>query len=161
MYTSTQNNDYFTEVDQSKLVNKTRLEILHFYESCKKIIVSMEELLGETRSVMKHNTNNNAKGGQQQQVPPTATTVQDLAARVALERLDELGERWKTDEFTLYDQLRRHPFARLNDLRNRIRECIKRTMRSMDTWQKEYCPQALKTNTDKHVIAWVLPEYVK
>jgi len=149
-----QNSDYITEADRSKLVNKTRIEIMHFYESCKKIIVSMEELLGETRSSSKHSSSKNPLA------PPTVT-VQDPAARAALDRLDELGGRWKAEEFSLYDQLRRHPVSRLNDLRNRIQEYIKRTIRSMETWQKEYCPQALQASTSKHGIAWVLPEYVK
>ncbi|KAG0054758.1 hypothetical protein BGZ83_010541 [Gryganskiella cystojenkinii] len=148
------NSDYFTESDKSKLTNKTRLEILHFYESCKKIIVSMEEHLGETRSVSKHTNSKNSQS-------PTPTTVQDPATRAALDRLDELGDRWKTEEFSFYDQLRRHPISRLNDLRNRLREAIKRTMRSMEAWQKEYCPQALQVSKDKPTNAWVLPEYFK
>lgn len=148
------NSDYITETDRSKLVNKTRLEIMHFYESCKKIIVSMEELLGETRSSSK------SSGSKNPLASPTAI-VQDPAARAALDRLDELGDRWKAEEFSLYDQLRQHPVSRLNDLRNRLQEYIKRTMRSMETWQKEYCTPALQSGASKHSVAWVLPEYVK
>ncbi|GJJ78516.1 1-phosphatidylinositol-3-phosphate 5-kinase [Entomortierella parvispora] len=149
-----QNSDYITETDRSRLVNKTRLEIMHFYESCKKIIVSMEELLGETRSSSKQSISKNP------QVQPTVT-VQDPAAKAALDRLDELGDRWKEDEFSLYDQLKQHPISRLNDIRNRLREYIKRTMRSMEMWQKEHWPQALQAGTSKNGVAWALPEYAK
>ncbi|KAG0037354.1 hypothetical protein BGZ82_002691 [Podila clonocystis] len=142
------NGDYYTDADQITLINATRLEVTNFYDSCKKIIVSMEQLLGETKSVSKK------KGA-----IATSTTL-DPAKRAALDRLDELGGRWKEEEFDLYDQLKRIPVTRLNDLRNRLRDCIKRTMRSMESWQKERCPQVLNPDYEGEQIEWVLPDYV-
>ncbi|KAG0353418.1 hypothetical protein BG005_007289 [Podila minutissima] len=142
------NGDYYTDADQIALINATRLEVTNFYDSCKKIIVSMEQLLGETKSVSKK------KGA-----TATSTTL-DPAKRTALDRLDELGGRWKEEEFDLYDQLKRIPVTRLNDLRNRLRDYIKRTMRSMESWQKEHCLQVLNPDYEGERIEWVLPDYV-
>ncbi|KAG0234404.1 hypothetical protein BGX31_004581 [Mortierella sp. GBA43] len=144
--------DYLTETEQAAIVDATRLDILHFYESCKKIIVSMEEHLGETKSLSKHP---NLKGNKYQ----NPSTVVDPSKKTALDRLDELGARWKTEEFDLYDQLKRVSILRLNDLRNRFRDCANRTMRSMEAWQKEYCPDSQSTGR-KDRIEWVLPDYI-
>ncbi|KAF9956361.1 hypothetical protein BGZ65_002787 [Modicella reniformis] len=146
------NSDYLTESEQADLLNATRLDILHFYESCKKIIVSMEEHLGETKSVSKHP---NIKGSK----VLSASTVMDPSKKAALDRLDELGDRWKADEFDLYDQLKRVSIHRLNDLRNRFRDSANRTMRSMEAWQKEHHPGSLDTS-QKERIEWVLPDYL-
>ncbi|KFH69304.1 hypothetical protein MVEG_04119 [Podila verticillata NRRL 6337] len=143
------NGDYFTEADQISLINATRLDITNFYDSCKKIIVSMEQVLGETKSVSKQ------KGASK-----APSTTLDPAKKAALGRLDELGGRWKEEEFELYDHLKRIPVTRLNDLRNRLRDSIKRTMRSMESWQKEHCPQVLNPNYEGERIEWVLPDYV-
>ncbi|KAF9352006.1 hypothetical protein BGX26_010091 [Mortierella sp. AD094] len=145
------NSDYITEKEQVSSLDATRLEILHFYESCKKIIVVMEQHLGETKSVSKYANNKLSNSS-------NAAATMDPAKKVALGRLDELGERWKADEFDLYDQLKRISICRLNDLRNRFGECIKRTMRSMEAWQKEYNPESLKPSK-KGALDWVLPEY--
>ncbi|KAF9313007.1 hypothetical protein BG003_005694 [Podila horticola] len=142
------NGDYYTDADQITLINATRLEVTNFYDSCKKIIVSMEQMLGETKSVSK-----------QKGATATSTTL-DPTKKAALDRLDELGSRWKEEEFDLYDQLKRIPVTRLNDLRNRLRDCIKRTMRSMESWQKEYCPHVLNSDYEGERIEWVLPDYV-
>lgn len=146
------NSDYLKESDQSALLDTTRLEIMHFYESCKKIIVAMEEHLGETKSTSKaqYSALKSAK---------TSTTI-DPAKRAALNQLDELGAGWKNEEFELYDQLRHIPISRLNDLRNRFKDCIKRTIRSMESWQKEHHLAALDT-AGKDAIEWCLPEYAK
>ncbi|KAF9202093.1 hypothetical protein BGZ49_007733 [Haplosporangium sp. Z 27] len=146
------NSDYVTEKEQTNLLDTTRLEILHFYESCKKIIVIMEQHLGETKSISKHAANKPSNN-------LNAATTLDPVKKAALGRLDELGDRWKADEFDLYDQLKRIPFYRLNDLRNRFGDCIKRTMRSMESWQKENCPESLSPDK-KDSLEWVLPEYV-
>ncbi|KAF9959156.1 hypothetical protein BGZ72_010191 [Mortierella alpina] len=146
------NSDYLKESDQSALLDITRLEIMHFYESCKKIIVAMEEHLGETKSTSK---------AQYNALKPskTSTTVAP-AKQAALNQLDELGAGWKNEEFELYDQLRHIPISRLNDLRNRFKDCIKRTLRSMESWQKEHHPAALDAS-NKDAIEWCLPEYAK
>ncbi|KAF9951289.1 hypothetical protein BGZ70_001044 [Mortierella alpina] len=146
------NSDYLKESDQSALLDTTRLEILHFYESCKKIIVAMEEHLGETKSTSKaqYSAFKAAK---------TFTTV-DPAKRAALNQLDELGAGWKNEEFELYDQLRHIPISRLNDVRNRFKDCIKRTLRSMESWQKEHHLAALEAS-GKDAIEWCLPEYAQ
>ncbi|KAF8940640.1 hypothetical protein BGZ58_005376 [Dissophora ornata] len=150
------NSDFLTETQQSNALNATRLDILHFYESCKRIIVAMEEHLGETKSISKHgNLNNNNWYSK----PSSTAVATDPVKKAALDRLDELGERWKADEFDLYNQLKRVSIPRLNDLRNRFRDCIKRTMRSMEAWQKEHHPDSLKS-LDKDSIEWVLPDYI-
>ncbi|KAI1316992.1 hypothetical protein EDD11_009150 [Mortierella claussenii] len=143
------NCDYFTDKEQARVLDTTRLEIMHFYESCKRIIVVMEQHLGETKSISKHINNSKVSSGH---------SALDPKKKVALDRLDELGESWKADEFDLYDQLKRLPIARLNDLRNRFRDSIKRTMRLMEAWQKEHHPESLKA-PDKESVEWVLPEY--
>ncbi|KAG0019880.1 1-phosphatidylinositol-3-phosphate 5-kinase, partial [Entomortierella chlamydospora] len=143
------NSDYITEKEQMSLLDATRLEILHFYESCKKIIVIMEQHLGETKSISKYVINKARDSSN--------AVAMDPIKKAALSRLDELGERWKADEFDLYDQLKRISICRLNDLRNRFVDCIKRTMRSMEAWQKEYNPESLKSS--KGQLDWVLPEY--
>ncbi|KAI8598890.1 hypothetical protein EDD21DRAFT_308774, partial [Dissophora ornata] len=144
------------DTQQSNALNATRLDILHFYESCKRIIVAMEEHLGETKSISKHgNLNNNNWYSK----PSSTAVATDPVKKAALDRLDELGERWKADEFDLYNQLKRVSIPRLNDLRNRFRDCIKRTMRSMEAWQKEHHPDSLKS-LDKDSIEWVLPDYI-
>ncbi|KAF9173411.1 hypothetical protein BGX21_001229 [Mortierella sp. AD011] len=143
------NTDYITEKEQVSLLDATRLEILHFYESCKKIIVIMEQHLGETKSISKYAINKARDSSN--------AVAMDPIKKAALDRLDELGERWKADEFDLYDQLKRISICRLNDLRNRFGDCIKRTMRSMEAWQKEYNPESLKSS--KGQLDWVLPEY--
>ncbi|KAF9124536.1 hypothetical protein BGW39_008124 [Mortierella sp. 14UC] len=138
--------DYITDAEHANQINATRLEIMHFYESCKKIIVAMEEHFGETKSVVKR-TN--------KQDPSAKMTAMDPAKKAALASLDDLGDRWKADEFELYDQLKRIPITRLNDLRNRFKDYIKRTTRSMEAWQTEHYPDlAHSLNT------WTLPEYV-
>ncbi|KAF9942160.1 hypothetical protein BGZ67_002796 [Mortierella alpina] len=144
--------DYLKESDQSALLDTTRVEIMHFYESCKKIIVAMEEHLGETKSTSKaqYSALKSAM---------TSTTV-DPAKRAALNQLDELGAGWKNEEFELYDQLRHIPISRLNDVRNRFKDCIKRTLRSMESWQKEHHLAAFDAS-GKDAIAWRLPEYAQ
>ncbi|KAF9933807.1 hypothetical protein FBU30_004405 [Linnemannia zychae] len=137
--------DYITDTEYSNQVNSTRLEIMHFYESCKKIIVAMEEHFGETKSVVKRSS---------KQVSITQTTSLEPSKKEALNSLDELGDRWKTDEFDLYDQLKRIPITRLNDLRNRFKDYIKRTIRSMEAWQSEHCPELTQS-----LNSWTLPEY--
>ncbi|KAF9573280.1 hypothetical protein EC968_008819 [Mortierella alpina] len=144
--------DYLKETDQSALLDTTRLEIMHFYESCKRIIVAMEEHLGETKSTSKV---------QYSALKSTKTSpAVDPAKRAALNRLDELGAGWKNEEFELYDQLRHIPISRLNDVRNRFKDCIKRTLRSMESWQKEHHPAALDPSA-KDTIEWCLPEYAQ
>ncbi|KAF9181930.1 hypothetical protein BGZ51_005101 [Haplosporangium sp. Z 767] len=147
------NSDYFKEADQSDLLNTTRLEIMHFYESCKKIIVAMEEHLGETKSITKQSS-------RKSNTASTGPAIMDPIKKAALDRLDELGDQWKAEEFELYDQLRHITISRLNDVRNRFRDCAKRTMRSMEAWQKDNHPAALEV-TEKDAIEWVLPDYVR
>ncbi|KAK3841842.1 MAG: hypothetical protein J3R72DRAFT_368800 [Linnemannia gamsii] len=138
--------DYITDAEHANQINATRLEIMHFYESCKKIIVAMEEHFGETKSVVKRTNKHNSS---------TRTTTVDPAKKAALTSLDDLGSRWKADEFELYDQLKRIPITRLNDLRNRFKDYIKRTMRSMESWQTEHYPDLAHS-----LNSWTLPEYV-
>ncbi|KAG0320175.1 hypothetical protein BGZ99_004665 [Dissophora globulifera] len=150
------NSDFLSEAEQMNMLNATRLEILHFYESCKKIIVAMEEHMGETKSISKHGNFNNSKLVK----PSGATTAaMDPAKKAALDHLDQMGERWKAEEFDLYDQLKRVSIPRLNDLRNQFRDCIKGTVRLMESWQKEHHPDSSK-NKGKETIEWVFPEYV-
>ncbi|KAF9577263.1 hypothetical protein BGW38_007645, partial [Lunasporangiospora selenospora] len=155
------NCDYITESDQSSQLNKARLEILRFYESCKKIIVTMEEYLGERKSVSKNYSYQNKKETAATPTTTAAATVVDPAKKVALDQLEELGDRWRIEEFEFYDQLKQTPIYRLNDLRNRIRECVRRTVRSMEAWQKDHCPKALESESDKLANKWVLPDYVQ
>lgn len=138
--------DYITDAEHANQINATRIEIMHFYESCKKIIVAMEEHFGETKSVVKRTSKVDAS---------SRTAAMNPAKKVALSSLDDLGDRWKTDEFDLYDQLKKIPITRLNDLRNRFKEYIKRTMRSMEGWQTEHYSE-LKQSLN----SWTLPEYV-
>ncbi|KAF9426077.1 hypothetical protein BGZ94_006968, partial [Podila epigama] len=143
--------DYFTDAEQANLLNNTRLEIMHFYDSCKKIIVSMEQFLGELKSVSKQKGMSSLG---------TSVSSMDPTKREALTQLDNLGKRWKEDEFDLYDQLKRIPLTRLNDLRNRFREYAKRTMKSMECWQQDHCSQVLDPGFTGERIEWVLPEYI-
>ncbi|KAF9911808.1 hypothetical protein EC991_002110 [Linnemannia zychae] len=138
--------DYITDAEHANQINATRLEIMHFYESCKKIIVAMEEHFGETKSVVKRTNKHESS---------TRTTTMNPAKKAALASLDDLGDRWKADEFELYDQLKRIPITRLNDLRNRFKDYIKRTTRSMETWQTEHYPELAHS-----LNSWTLPEYV-
>ncbi|KAG0261040.1 hypothetical protein BGZ95_004303 [Linnemannia exigua] len=138
--------DYITDAEHANQINSTRLEIMHFYESCKKIIVAMEEHFGETKSVVKRTKKHDSS---------TRTTTVDPTKKAALASLDDLGDRWKADEFELYDQLKRIPITRLNDLRNRFKDYIKRTMRSMESWQTENYPDLAHS-----LNSWALPEYV-
>ncbi|KAG0266133.1 hypothetical protein BG011_003120 [Mortierella polycephala] len=147
------NSDYLKEADQSDLLNTARLEIMHFYESCKKIIVAMEERLGETKSIMKQSSKKSS-------TTSSGSAAMDPAKKAALDRLDELGNRWKAEEFELYDQLRHITIPRLNDVRNRFRDCAKRTMRSMESWQKESHLAVLEA-IEKDAIEWVLPDYAR
>ncbi|KAF9436888.1 hypothetical protein BGZ76_002689 [Entomortierella beljakovae] len=140
--------DYISEKEQVNQIDATRLEILHFYGSCKKNIVTMEQHLGETKSISKNVGNKTSNAN-----------TSDPAKKAALSRLDELGGRWRAEEFDLYDQLKRITICRLNDLRNRFRENIKRTMRSMELWQKEYYLESLKSG-NKDFLEWELPEYL-
>ncbi|KAF9916580.1 hypothetical protein BX616_003396 [Lobosporangium transversale] len=144
--------DYFTEKEQANLLDQTRLEILRFYESCKKIIVMMEQHLGETKSISKRPKNT------AQKMDSAASGVIDPVKKVALKTLDEFGDQWKQDEFDLYNQLKYISIPQLNDTRNRFKDCIKRTMRSMEAWQKEHHPESL-ANLEKESVNWVLPEY--
>ncbi|KAG0355477.1 hypothetical protein BGZ54_001138 [Gamsiella multidivaricata] len=146
------NGDYLAEAEQANILDTVRLEIMHFYESCKKIVVAMEEHLGETKSISKQTSNRTSKAS-------APAVAKDPAQKVALDCLDELGERWKADEFDLYDQLKHVSLPRLNELRNRFRDYVKRTMRSMETWQNEHYPEALQSK-DKGSIEWALPDYV-
>ncbi|KAG0071619.1 hypothetical protein BGZ89_010021 [Linnemannia elongata] len=138
--------DYITDTEHSSQIDATRIEIMHFYESCKKIIVAMEEHFGETKSVVKRTSKQDSS---------TRRAAMDPAKKAALSSLDDLGDRWKTDEFDLYDQLKKIPITRLNDLRNRFKDYIKRTMRSMEAWQTEHYPELTHS-----LNSWTLPEYV-
>jgi len=137
--------DYITDAEHANLADTTRLEVMHFYESCKKIIVAMEEHLGETKSVVKRKN---------KQDTATRATTMNPTKKAALASLDDLCDRWKVDEFDLYDQLKRNPITRLNDLRNRFKDYIKRTMRSMEAWQTEHYPELMHS-----LNSWKLPEY--
>ncbi|KAF8940509.1 hypothetical protein BGZ47_007712, partial [Haplosporangium gracile] len=138
--------DYITDAEHFNQINATRIEIMHFYESCKKIIVAMEEHFGETKSVVKRSSKQDSS---------TRRAAMDPAKKAALSSLDDLGDRWKTDEFDLYDQLKKIPITRLNDLRNRFKDYIKRTMRSMEAWQTEHYSELIQS-----LNSWTLPEYV-
>jgi hypothetical protein len=141
------NCDSLTEAEQTELSNATRLDITLFYGSCKEIIVAMEQHLGETKSVSKQpNTKDPA--------------TMDPSKKAALDRLEELGDQWKADEFYLYDQLKRGSILQLNDLRNRFRDCVNRTMRSMEAWQKEHHPES-QCDSHKDRFEWTLPDYIK
>ncbi|KAF9082129.1 hypothetical protein BGX23_012783 [Mortierella sp. AD031] len=138
--------DYITDSEHFNQTETVRVEFMHFYESCKKIIVAMEEHFGETKSIVKRTS---------KQDTSTRATNMDPAKKAALSSLDDLGVRWKADEFELYDQLKRIPITRLNDLRNRFKDYIKRTMRSMEAWQTEHYPELTQSQN-----SWTFPEYV-
>ncbi|KAG0238882.1 hypothetical protein BGW42_000043 [Actinomortierella wolfii] len=135
--------DVMTVSEQYLLQDETRLEITHFYDSCKKIVVSLEQHLGETRSTAK--------------VQKAAVSTVRPEKKAALEELDQLGERWKADEFELYELLSFTPVTKLNDVRIRLADNIKRTMKTIETWQTEHVPETLGLNDNE----WVIPEYAR
>ncbi|KAF9159386.1 hypothetical protein DFQ26_006596 [Actinomortierella ambigua] len=135
--------DVLAVSEQWLLLDKARLEVTHFYDSCKKIIVLLEQHLGEERSMAK--------------VPTVAVSTVRPEKRAALEELDRLGERWKADEFELYEMLSVTPVTKLNDVRIRLTENIKRTIKTTESWQKEHAELSLGQNDEQ----WVVPEYAR
>ncbi|CAG8474143.1 3472_t:CDS:10 [Diversispora eburnea] len=131
------------------LYNETRLEITNFYGSVKQFITLLEEYFDNlpNKKLGSSNVNENEK-----EKSGYDKSMENLKS------LEELTQNFRTEEFELYNMLKKTKVTVLNNVRQAFVERIRATKKRLTQWNKDHIDPVDLESIPK--MEWVEPEYV-